>query len=60
MSVCKKICKDLYAKPQWGESRYIIGQKYCMFCKIFMYCDGDNCPCCNETLRTKSKRKNML
>lgn len=36
-------------------SRYIVGQKRCQICDIFLNYDGLQCPCCHYRLRLKPR-----
>jgi hypothetical protein len=51
--------KKPYIKKGIGNAnggRYIIGQKRCQICSIFInYDDGVYCPCCNSKLRTRPR-----
>jgi len=56
---CKGICvKYKVEKPRSHSGRYETGQKRCTTCEIFVKWDGNNCPCCNFTLRTKPRNTN--
>ena len=49
--VCKGICSRHKAiRPSTGQC-YLIGQKCCQVCQIFMDWEGIFCPCCGYKLR---------
>ena len=52
---CKGICHRYVAKKPFMKGRYVVGQKRCSSCAIFIHWDGNNCPCCGIMLRTKPK-----
>ena len=55
--VCKGICSRHKAiRPSTGM-RYLIGQKRCQVCQIFINWQGFFCPCCGYRLRTKPRNK---
>ncbi len=58
--VCKGGCqKYKVKKPSYnGLGRYASGQKRCSLCAIYLEWDGNSCPCCNFTLRTKPRNTN--
>jgi hypothetical protein len=60
---CKGICQRHKAsRPKTGK-RYLIGQKRCQGCEIFIDWQGIWCPCCGYRLRVNprhSKFKLML
>ncbi len=43
-------------RPSTGN-RYLIGQKRCQTCQIFINWQGLCCPCCGYRLRTKPRNK---
>jgi hypothetical protein len=43
-------------RPSTGM-RYLIGQKRCQVCQIFINWQGFFCPCCGYRLRTKPRNK---
>jgi hypothetical protein len=54
---CKGICARHKAlKPRSGQ-RYIIGQKRCQVCQIFIKWEGLWCPCCGYRLRTRPRSR---
>ena len=56
--VCKNRC-DRYKATQCGfkNQRYVLGQKRCNTCQVFVIWDGVYCPCCGYKLRAKPRRK---
>lgn len=61
--VCNGICKKYWAKKPYDNNRYLIGQKRCQICGIFINWNGLSCPCCNFKLQLKprhSKNKATL
>jgi hypothetical protein len=52
---CKGVCVRYKAQKPRDESRYNQGQKRCSRCVIFMFWDGNNCPCCNTGLRRRPR-----
>ena len=55
--VCKGICQRHKAlKPNRG-GRYIVGQKRCQVCQIYINWNGLFCPCCGYRLRTKPRNR---
>ena len=54
--VCKEICFQYKAVKPYDNNRYILGQKRCQACSIFMYWDGTFCPCCGSKLRIKPRK----
>ena len=55
--VCKGICSRHRAmRPSTGK-RYLIGQKRCQVCQIFINWQSFWCPCCGYRLRTKPRIK---
>lgn len=60
---CKGIClRHKALKPKNGQ-RYILGQKRCQICNIFIMWPIATCPCCGGRLRTRprnGKYKSML
>lgn len=55
--VCKFICEKYRATKPAGSSRYLVGQKRCQTCEIFMKLEGLWCPCCGYRLRTKPRNR---
>src|SRR5215216_7771140 len=53
--VCKNICIRHRAQKPVGSGRYVIGQKRCQICEMFIQWDGLWCPCCGYRLRTKPR-----
>ena len=55
--VCKGICSSHRAmRPSTGR-RYLIGQRRCQVCQIFINWEGFFCPCCGCRLRNKPRNK---
>ena len=55
--VCRGICSRHKAmRPSTGK-RYLIGQKRCQVCQIFINWPGFFCPCCGYRLRNKPRNK---
>jgi len=54
---CKGICiRHKAMKPKIsGGGRYIMGQKRCQVCSIFLRWPGIFCPCCGYRLRTRPR-----
>ena len=52
---CKGICLHHRAQKPVGYGRYIIGQKRCQVCEIFMKWEAIWCPCCGYRLRTRPR-----
>ncbi len=52
---CKGLCIKYKALKPLQLSRYLVGQKRCNTCSIFLEWDGLFCPCCNVRLRTTSR-----
>jgi DNA-directed RNA polymerase subunit RPC12/RpoP len=38
-------------------SRYLVGQKRCQTCSVYIEWEGVWCPCCSYRLRTKPRAK---
>lgn len=55
--VCKNICIRYKAERPKNLPRYILGQKRCQVCDIFITWDGHNCPCCSFRLRVRPRGK---
>ena len=55
--VCKGICSRHKAMRPSTGMRYLIGQKRCQVCQIFINWQGFFCPCCGYRLRTKPRNK---
>ncbi len=50
--VCDGVtCLRYKAKKPKGMGRYASGQSRCQTCVLFMYWNGDRCPCCETKLR---------
>ena len=52
---CKGRCIRHKAQKPAGCGRYVIGQKRCQVCELFIKWDGLWCPCCGYRLRTKPR-----
>ena len=53
---CNETChKYKVGKPLGVNSRYMLGQKRCSICSLFIKWEGKNCPCCGILLRTRPK-----
>jgi hypothetical protein len=57
--VCKGICVRHRALKPGSGKRYLIGQKRCNECEIFIEWQGSNCPCCSYRLRTKPRNRKL-
>jgi hypothetical protein len=60
-NICKSICEDYPpAKRINLVSPYLIGNKYCAICEVFLGIDIGilRCPCCGVTLRGHGVNKN--
>lgn len=55
--VCKNICTKYRAKRNKSLPRYVLGQKRCQVCEIFIFWEGSNCPCCSFRLRVRPRGK---
>lgn len=53
--VCKGVCSRYKAKRITQGFRYSNGQKRCNVCEIFLNWDGNWCPCCGMSLRTRPR-----
>jgi predicted amidophosphoribosyltransferase len=57
--VCKGICsRHKVIRPLNGQ-RYLIGQKRCQVCQIFIDWVGIFCPCCGYKLRITPRNKKL-
>ncbi|MEX0861992.1 hypothetical protein [Nitrosopumilus sp.] len=56
-ATCKGICQTFKSIGTSMKLKYQEGQKRCTFCGIFMDFEGDRCPCCRITLRTKARNR---
>jgi hypothetical protein len=54
---CKGRCIRLRAQKPTGVGRYMVGQKRCQVCDVFIMWDGFWCPCCGYRLRTRPRNK---
>jgi hypothetical protein len=60
---CRGICIRHKAQKPLCSGRYVIGQKRCQLCDIFIEWNNLWCPCCGYRLRTRphnSKFKERL
>ena len=55
--VCKGICSRHKAMRLSSGRRYLIVQKHCNVCQIFIKWQSFWCPCCGYRLRTKPRNK---
>jgi len=56
---CNGTCIKFKAeRPRSNSGRYATGQKRCSVCAIYIKWDGNSCPCCNFSLRTKPRNTN--
>ena len=53
---CRGICHTHKASKPYDNNRYILGQKRCQTCSIFLYWDGNFCPCCGLKLRINPRK----
>ena len=53
----KGICQRHKALIPRNGGRYLIGQKRCQVCQVFINWNGDFCPCCGYRLRTKPRNR---
>ena len=55
--VCKGICLCHKAiMPKTGQ-RYLIGQKLCQVCQLFINWQSIFCPCCGYRLRSRPRNR---
>jgi rRNA maturation endonuclease Nob1 len=54
---CRGICSRHKAMRPSTGNRYLIGQKRCQGCQIFINWPGFFCPCCGYRLRNKPRNK---
>lgn len=53
---CRGICTRYKAtKSNYCSSHYVLGNKRCSRCEVFIKWDGIHCPCCKLILRTSPK-----
>ena len=55
--VCKGICSGHKANRPSNGQRYLIGQKRCQVCQIFINWEGVFCPCCGYKLRVTPRNR---
>jgi hypothetical protein len=53
---CQGKCSKYKAKKPVNNNRYILGQKRCQICSVWIIWDGYFCPCCNSKLRVKPRK----
>ncbi len=57
--MCKGICsRHKVIRPSTGQ-RYLIGQKRCQVCQIFIDWQGIFCPCCGYKLRITPRNRKL-
>ena len=57
-AICKGLCLRYKVKnSMFANNRYILGQKRCQSCTIYIKYEGRFCPCCGTRLRTRSRIK---
>ena len=55
--VCKGIClRHKAIRPKTGQ-RYLIGQKRCQVCQLFINWQSIFCPCCGYRLRSRPRNR---
>jgi len=54
---CKGVCERLKAQKPLKVSRYLVGQKRCQTCSVYLEWEGVWCPCCSYRLRTRPRAK---
>ena len=42
-------------RPTNGGNRYLMGQKRCQVCQVFIYWQDSYCPCCGYKLRVNPR-----
>jgi hypothetical protein len=52
---CKNICERHKARKPVGLGRYVMGQKRCQICELYIEWPGFWCPCCGYRLRSKPR-----
>ncbi len=57
--VCKGICSRYKAIRPLNGQRYLIGQKRCQVCQIFIDWEGIFCPCCGYKLRVTPRNRKL-
>ncbi|MGA9910810.1 MAG: hypothetical protein WBP84_11420, partial [Nitrososphaeraceae archaeon] len=55
LMTCKGICLRHKAIKPADSGRYVLGQKRCQICSIFINWEGFFCPCCGYRLRTRPR-----
>lgn len=54
---CKNECVKYKAAKPLGMGRYEAGQRRCQICEIYMWWDGNFCPCCGYRVRGKPRAR---
>lgn len=59
---CRGVCIMHKAESVPNKIRYIVGQKRCTFCGVFLATESTRCLCCKAVLRTRprGKRNEMI
>jgi hypothetical protein len=56
--IYSNICERIYSKIEVGQSRHLVGKKYCRRCEVYLYHNGVFCPYCRTTaIDKKGKEK---
>lgn len=53
---CKGYCSRYKANKPYHNNRYLVGQKRCQICTLFVQWEGIFCPCCGYKLRLKPRK----
>jgi hypothetical protein len=53
--ICNGTCRRYKVTKPTDNGRYMVGQKRCNSCAIFIRWDGIFCPCCNCRLRVSPR-----